>query len=592
VEVGDINHDGKLDVVVRQGATRVFMQKTPDTWSKFPIPTGGRGGTALGDLDGDGDLDLVENGYWLETPRDINGAWARHEIANGWPDDVGVHVADLNEDGRLDVLMAPAESQGRLVWFETVNPRNGPWQEHVIDGNVSYIHTFKTADMNQDGLLDVVTAETEQSAQKRVIVYYNQGGALNWRAQVVGRSGSHNLRVVDIGLDGDIDIVGANHGNYGDATPIEFWENLSRQPANTLPLDRWKRHIVDPDRPWRAVFVAAVDLDGDDKTDLITGAWWYRNPGEAAGPWERRLVGPPLHNLATVYDFDGDGHADVLGTTGKGADASAQFVWARNNGKASFTILTNIARADGDFLQGIAVGEFLGYRRIGIALSWHQGGKGVQMLMVSPNPLKDTWTWRRLADISQDEQLSLGHVDGDSRLDLLLGTKWLRNEVKTWTPYALSPVQGEPDRNRLADINDDGRLDAVVGFEAINAPGKLAWYEQPQSPTNPWAEHVIATVVGPMSLDVADMDRDGDPDVVVGEHNSKEPATARLLIFENVDSKGSLWKEHAVFTGDEHHDGAGVVDIDNDGDLDIISIGWSHPRVLLYENKAIRALGR
>jgi hypothetical protein len=42
-----------------------------------------------------------------------------------------------------------------------------------------------------------------------------------------------------------------------------------------------------------------------------------------------------------------------------------------------------------------------------------------------------------------------------------------------------------------------------------------------------------------------------------------------------------------VSTGDEHHDGAVLVDIDGDGDLDIISIGWAHGRVLLYENKAI-----
>jgi hypothetical protein len=41
-----------------------------------------------------------------------------------------------------------------------------------------------------------------------------------------------------------------------------------------------------------------------------------------------------------------------------------------------------------------------------------------------------------------------------------------------------------------------------------------------------------------------------------------------------------------VFTGDEHHDGALLVDIDRDGDLDIISIGWSHNRVILYENLA------
>ena len=70
-----------------------------------------------------------------------------------------------------------------------------------------------------------------------------------------------------------------------------------------------------------------------------------------------------------------------------------------------------------------------------------------------------------------------------------------------------------------------------------------------------------------MSVDVRDMDRDGDLDVVVGEHNYKEPQTARLLVFENVDGRGRSWKQYVVYTGDEHHDGAQVVDIDNDGDL-------------------------
>ncbi len=98
-------------------------------------------------------------------------------------------------------------------------------------------------------------------------------------------------------------------------------------------------------------------------------------------------------------------------------------------------------------------------------------------------------------------------------------------------------------------------------------------------------------VVGPMSLDVADMDRDGDFDVIVGEHNMADPSSAKLYVFENTDGEGNSWAEHVVYTGDEHHDGGQVVDIDGDGDLDIISIGWGHNRVLLYENKAARCGG-
>jgi len=73
---------------------------------------------------------------------------------------------------------------------------------------------------------------------------------------------------------------------------------------------------------------------------------------------------------------------------------------------------------------------------------------------------------------------------------------------------------------------------------------------------NEWTTHVISdAVVGPMSLDVADMDGDGDWDVIVGEHNLSTPANARLLIFENTDGVGGSWTPHTVYSGDEHHDG-------------------------------------
>jgi hypothetical protein len=152
----------------------------------------------------------------------------------------------------------------------------------------------------------------------------------------------------------------------------------------------------------------------------------------------------------------------------------------------------------------------------------------------------------------------------------------------------VNPVEGDPDRNSLADMNADGRLDSVVGFEAINKPGKLAWYEQPESLTDVWTEHEIGMPVGPMAMSVADMDGDGDPDVVLGEHNYEKPETAKLIVFENVDGKSAEWRQHVVHTGDEHHDGALAIDIDGDGDKDIVSIGWSHTNVVVYENLAIR----
>ncbi|MGH9907833.1 MAG: FG-GAP repeat domain-containing protein, partial [Pyrinomonadaceae bacterium] len=246
-----------------------------------------------------------------------------------------------------------------------------------------------------------------------------------------------------------------------------------------------------------------------------------------------------------------------------------------------FAVVKNISQADGDFLQGVTIDRF-NDTELQISLSWHSGGKGIQMLEVPSGPSTERWPIAKIAEISQDEALSVGDIDGDGAKDLLLGTKWLRNRGGTWEALALSGDEGLPDRNRLADINGDGKLDAVVGFEAVSAPGDLVWYEN--STDGVWRKHVIATVVGPMSLDVGDLDKDGDLDVVVGEHDLDDSSKAKLYIFENADGKGGKWIGHLVAVGDEHHDGAMLVDIDNDEDLDIISIGWGHDRVLLYEN--------
>jgi len=136
-------------------------------------------------------------------------------------------------------------------------------------------------------------------------------------------------------------------------------------------------------------------------------------------------------------------------------------------------------------------------------------------------------------------------------------------------------------------------LDVIVGYEAISKIGKLAWYKQPEILGGDWEEHIIANdIIGPMSLSVLDMDFDGDIDVVVGEHNLEQPLQAGLFWFENKldqsNSSQELWQRHVIYRGDEHHDGALAVDIDKDGDIDVISIGWSHGKVVIYRNPEIK----
>ena len=356
--------------------------------------------------------------------------------------------------------------------------------------------------------------------------------------------------------------------------------------AIPLPLDRWRRVVVDSARPGRAVFVIPADLDGDGRSEIVTGAWIYRSGRETVERWHRQRIGAGVGNAAAVADLNGDGILDILGTRGGGENPeSRDFVLRLGTGRGGFTTGQPIRPGAGDFLQGVAVGHFAFDRGVEVALSWHQPGSGVQLLF-PPAGSVGGLGWRTISEYSQDEQLSAADLDRDGRTDLVLGTRWLRNLPGGFVLDTIDADSAAPDRNRVADIDGDGWPDVVVGFEAISVPGPLRWYRNPGDSDSGWMPHEIDQVVGPMSLDLGDLDLDGDIDVVVGEHNLKDPASARLLIYENLGA-GKAWKQHVVYTGDEHHDGAQLTDIDADGDLDIVSIGWGHNRVLLYQNLAI-----
>ena len=541
-------------------------------------------GLASADIDGDGTLDIIGGGRWFKHVK--GNEFAVNVI------DVSQHftraaAGQLVEGGAPEVVFVVGDGVGMLRWYELID---GEWVAHEpLSHEICNGHSLQVLDLNNDGHLDIFCAEMNlKDANPDAAVYSLIGdGKGNFKEHVVVRGfGNHESRAADLDGDGDIDILGKP---YNWKSPrLDIWLNEGdafecNAPSTKQTLAKWDRVVVDPEKPWGAVFIAPGDLNGDKYPEIITGGWWYENPAGKAGGWTRHDVGDPLNNMALVSDFDRDGKLDILGTTGKGADPSADFVWAHNLGGGKFEILDNIAQAKGDFLQGIAQG---GPDDSYIALSWHHADNGIQYFIIPGDPVNGRWQHNPATQFSQDEQLSIGDIDADGDDDLLTGTHWLENTGDDIINHTLFETDGSPDRNRLADINGDGRLDAVVGYEAICVPGKLAWYENPANPDELWKEHLIAMPVGPMSLDAADMDGDGDIDIVVGEHNYNNPETARTWVFENLNGSGGSWRGHVVYIGDEHHDGAQTVDIDLDGDLDIISIGWKNPAVTLYENKA------
>ena len=615
VEAADIDGDGKLDLVARNqqlfgygdgGLLHFYRQEEGNRWvhTERAVPPGE--GLKVADIDRDGRPDVVVNQTWFRNPGTLSdpSAWQAIEYCPSWHwPHAYLDVADVNGDGRIDIVMAPAEPVGqtfRLSWCEAPALAGGAWTEHVVDPQVeSAMHALATGDFDGDGRVDLATALMHIAhGAKDVAIYSRTTREERWSRTVIGDRGSHSMKVADVDKDGDLDLFGANL--WGDYQPVQLW--LNQRAHRTAP--GWKRHVVDDSKPWRSVFVLAADLDGDGLKDLLAGNRWYKNPGAAGAAWRPREIGPDAHNVVLVHDFDGDGAPDVLASTWndprewtiheralrklglRSYGAPGGFVWARNDGRGHFEIMRNVAAGSGDFLQGIALLATPSSRRV--VLSWHQPGLGLEQIHVPDDARKGLWRVDRLSPVSQDEQLTAVDLDGDTAVDLVLGTQWLRNIGGDWAAHAVRLPLGKPDRHRVADLDGDGRLDIVVGFEAVSTAGKLAWYRQGRGATSSWTEHVIAVMTGPMSVDVADIDGDGDLDVVAGEHDLRQPASARLFWFENRSGDGTLWVPHLIYTGDEHHDGALVVDIDNDGDLDIVSIGWGHDRLLIYENLAAR----
>jgi hypothetical protein len=586
----DLDGDGRAELYFwNQRAQQLLRARIPanprsnTAWPTsviYTAPSRSAEGLEAADVDGDGRMDLLGAGIWF---RNTGGGNLDPQVITGNLRLGRVAAGQLVPGGRLEIVFAPGEAVDRAYWYSW---ENGRWVERDLFGfTVERTHSLAIGDVNGDGHQDVFLAEMRLSGgnsdAKSWLLLGDSTGRFT-RTEVSTGLDNHESRVADLDGDGDLDILTKPYNHNTPRLDIFLNNRLCAQGS----LNNWERRVIDSARPQRAIFIRSADLDGDGYPDLATGANWYRNPGAGGGTWERRSFGSPLNQVAVLYDFDGDGDIDVLGTQGVGSASNSNFAWARNDGRGNFTVLRNVEPGQGDFLQGAVAARFSSNRPIEVALSWHQANRGVQMLTVPSDPSSGTWTWRRISVTSQDEDLSTADIDRDGDLDLLLGTKWLRNDGSSWSAQTLNSASGMPDRNRLGDIDGDGRLDAVVGYEAINTVGKLAWYRQGSSATGSWEERTIGSnVYGPMSLDVADMDGDGDLDVVVGEHRPGSPSQARLLVFENVDGRGTSWRQWQAGIGDEHHDGALLVDVDRDGDLDIVSIGWNHSRVLLYENR-------
>jgi hypothetical protein len=231
--VKDVDSNGKKDIVIRHlgsYAVEIAFQMKNGTWvvRKLSLPSNrSREGLCLGDLDRDGNIDIVLNGYWLAAPADpISGSFSEHIInssffsqsraagADPLNNSSKCAVGDLNGDAYPDVVMTTAEGDpGKIAWYAgNSKPRSQAWTQHLLENNLmTGFHQAVIVDMDGDGLNDIVTGRG--FGQTGIYIYKrgNLAGTSFNKITVTNAQGLYSGVVADLNGDHKLDIVGPNN---------------------------------------------------------------------------------------------------------------------------------------------------------------------------------------------------------------------------------------------------------------------------------------------------------------------------------------------------------------------------------------------
>ncbi len=183
--LGDINKDGRDDLVVPHGWWEAPAKQTSDTWPFHSAPLGeAQAQLQVYDFDGDGDSDVLgssahKRGIWWYEQQPEN-KWVKHEIDTSIAQTHAMVLADINGDGLPDFVTGkryyahngndPGEDEpATIAWYELARKDGKPvWTQHVFDHDSGVGTAFEVHDMNADGLQDVIVAN------KRGVFYFEQ----------------------------------------------------------------------------------------------------------------------------------------------------------------------------------------------------------------------------------------------------------------------------------------------------------------------------------------------------------------------------------------------------------------------------------
>lgn len=369
---------------------------------------------------------------WLDVTEallDSTGEWTNR-----------VELADLNGDGRLDLLFAnggdystPGEPEMNRAFFAR---EGGPFEEAttaVFGSSPDLTRVIKAIDLTGDGAVDVFVGNTYQS-QSRLFVGDGSGAFVERTSTHVPAASLSvgDVEAGDVDGDGDLDLVladwGAGNNMTNDGGRIRLWMNDgqgrfsdatdARMPATRVRFS-WDLEFVDVDND--------LDLDVLISCKRCAGSMLYRNDGSGTFEEDRRGLPAYTNNYELeAMDLDGDGFLDLAtindGDIVDGTGSSRREHVFRNDGEGRFRDVTDAWWPDEENLgYDDNVVTYLDFDSDGDADFLIGSLSGPDRLMINDGSGGLTV----VVDVFQGEEtpgtlgMSIGDVDGDGRVDVV-----------------------------------------------------------------------------------------------------------------------------------------------------------------------------
>jgi hypothetical protein len=342
-----------------------------------------------------------------------------------------------------------------------------------------------------------------------------------------------------------------------------------------LPQSNFFVHRLGTDH---AEGIAVIDMNNDGKPDLVSGAYWYENPGPQGGEWKQHQYRTVEINGEFVsdcgewaVDVNHDGALDLV-TVGWQTDG---LFWYENPKQLGAEwkkhLITHTIETEGGWMADIN-----GDGKPDLALA-HYGRSGVIWIDFSgPEPKV-----HHAGGHDQDGHgIGVADIDGDGKMDIITPHGWFKNidagndKLEWHGDWDLGetgfPIIGY-------DVNGDGKMDLIYGRGHSYG---LYWMEQQQD--GHWLKHTIDESFSQVHvLKLVDIDGDGEPELIAGKryrgHNGNDPGSYDPLViyYYKIDRKSGTFARYPISVAGTQAAGTQFIveDLDGDGDIDIATAG-------------------